>query len=87
MRIETVSNLGGCRPLVRAADRVEHRESEMIRVVMTYRLCPPRLEMVSTLCPHSLIFSRSWPVEVRSNGVGLAKRQTTLVISFARMLS
>jgi hypothetical protein len=32
---ETVSNLGVCRPLVRAADRVEHRESGMIRVAMT----------------------------------------------------
>jgi hypothetical protein len=34
--------------LVRAADRVEHRESGMIRVAMTYRLCsPPRFETVS----------------------------------------
>src|ERR1700693_6081919 len=32
---------GVCRPLVRAADRVEHRESGMIRVAMTYRLCSP----------------------------------------------
>jgi hypothetical protein len=36
--------------LVRAADRVKHRESGMIRVAMTYRLCsPPRFETVSPL--------------------------------------
>jgi hypothetical protein len=47
---ETVSNLGVCRPLVRVADRVEHRKSGMIRVAMTYRLCsPPRFETVSQL--------------------------------------
>jgi hypothetical protein len=34
--------------LVRAADQVEHRESGMIEVAMTYRLCsPPRFETVS----------------------------------------
>src|SRR5271166_480926 len=39
---------GVCRPLVRAADRVEHRESGMIRAAMTYRLCsPPRFWTVS----------------------------------------
>jgi hypothetical protein len=45
---ETVSNLGGLPAMVRAVDRVEHRESGMIRVAMTYRLCsPPRFETVS----------------------------------------
>jgi hypothetical protein len=38
---ETVSNLGGLPAMVRAVDRVEHRESGMIRVAMTYRLCSP----------------------------------------------
>ena len=34
---------GICRPVVGAADRVEHRENGMIRVAMTYRLCSPPL--------------------------------------------
>jgi type IV secretory pathway TraG/TraD family ATPase VirD4 len=39
---------GVCRPLVRVADWVEHSESGMIRVAMTYRVCsPPRFETVS----------------------------------------
>ena len=41
--------LGGCRLLVRAADRVEHSESGMIRIAMTYRLCSlPGFETLST---------------------------------------
>jgi hypothetical protein len=33
--------LGGCRPLVGATDRVDYRESGMIRVEMAYRPCSP----------------------------------------------
>jgi hypothetical protein len=52
---------GVCRPLVRAADRVEHRESGMIRVAMTCRLCSPHgFETVSLL--KSGRFVRSGPV-------------------------
>jgi hypothetical protein len=44
---ETVQNVGGW-PLVRTGDRVEHRESRMIRVAMTDRPCsPPRFWTVS----------------------------------------
>jgi hypothetical protein len=46
-----------CRPLIWAADRVEHRESGMIRVAMTYRLSsPPRFWTVSCV-PEGLFVS------------------------------
>jgi hypothetical protein len=84
---ETVSNLGGCRPLVRAADRVDHRESGMIRVAMTYRLCPPpglrrfrrRFPIATWNTPCSSRRVQSEGTSTRPHAIGLTPSNHTLI--------